>query len=168
MSEWRNRIVEQRLVPIAELKANPHNWRKHPTAQRGALADLLRDVGVVQGVIFNQRTGRLVDGHLRVELAEKAGQTTVPVTVVDLDEGEERLVLATLDPIGMMAEADSQLLTSILSELNVESESLGELLKTMADEIVEDDVIVGKAYDVDVEEKVKFATCPNCKHRFPI
>ena len=27
MMEWRNRVIEQRLLPVAELMANPANWR---------------------------------------------------------------------------------------------------------------------------------------------
>jgi len=40
----------------------------------------------------------VVDGHARVALAIKAGEK-VPVVYVELDEREEAVILATLDPV---------------------------------------------------------------------
>lgn len=57
LMSWKNRIVEQRSMPVGELVANPQNWRKHPKAQHAALAGLLSEVGVVQGVVFNRQGG---------------------------------------------------------------------------------------------------------------
>jgi hypothetical protein len=42
----------------------------------------------------------VVDGHARVALAIKAGEK-VPVVYVELDEREEAVILATLDPVTM-------------------------------------------------------------------
>lgn len=113
--DWRSRIVEQRMIPVADLHKNSKNWRRHPRAQKRALEGLLGEVGVVQGVIYNKHTERLIDGHLRVELAKKHGATEIPVTVVDLTEAEERLVLATLDPVGAMANTDDKQLSELLA-----------------------------------------------------
>ena len=85
------------------LLAHPSNWRSHPKAQREALADVLDEVGYVATVLVNRRTGRLVDGHLRVELARARGEASIPVTYVDLSAEEEALVLASLDPLAAMA-----------------------------------------------------------------
>jgi hypothetical protein len=38
------------------------------------MRDVLDRVGWVQSVIVNRKTGRLVDGHLRVQLAVDAGE----------------------------------------------------------------------------------------------
>jgi hypothetical protein len=40
----------------------------------------------VQSVVVNQRSGFVIDGHLRVTLAIRSGQAMVPVTYVDLSE----------------------------------------------------------------------------------
>lgn len=131
---WKNRIVEQRDIPPGELIANPSNWRKHPKAQLAALTGVLGEVGLVQGVVFNRRTGHLLDGHLRVELALRHGQTTVPTTVVDLDEKEEALILATFDPLGAMAETDKALFLDLRDAVVVENEALTSLLDSLASE----------------------------------
>jgi len=58
---WRNRIVGYRDVPVGEILSNPRNARVHGWAQEAALTDVLERVGIVQNVILNQRTGRLVE-----------------------------------------------------------------------------------------------------------
>lgn len=98
MTDWKNRIIETAEMKVSDLKANPKNWRKHPTAQQNALAGVLDEVGWVTQVIWNRRTGHLIDGHLRVDIAAKRNEKTVPVNVVDLSEEEEAMILATFDP----------------------------------------------------------------------
>ena len=107
---WRNRIVGSGEAAPAELVPNEKNWRLHPRRQVAALEGALDEVGWVQQVIVNQRTGRLVDGHARVESAVARREASVPVLYVDLSEAEEALVLASLDPLGAMAESGEAVL----------------------------------------------------------
>lgn len=51
--EWRS---------PAELAENPRNWRQHPDSQMGALSSVLAEVGWAGACLFNERTGRLIDG----------------------------------------------------------------------------------------------------------
>ena len=74
-------------------------------------------------VVVNVRTGHIVDGHARVEEAIARGET-VPVTHVDLSQEEEDLVLATLDPIGAMANTDEAKLNELLRGITVDDEEL--------------------------------------------
>src|SRR3990170_3494486 len=93
---WRSRIVGSGEEAPDQLLANPANWRIHPKAQQEALAGVLGQVGWVQQVLVNRRTGHVVDGHLRVALALRQEAPTVPVLYVELSEAEEKLVLAAL------------------------------------------------------------------------
>jgi DNA modification methylase len=131
---WRSRIVGHDSVPPSELTANPRNWRKHPKAQQQALADVLDRVGWVQDVIVNQRTGLLVDGHARLELALRRGEESVPVVYVDLEPDEEALVLATLDPLSAMAEADDEALRALMADV-VADGAIAEMLKITNEKI---------------------------------
>src|SRR5688572_27021845 len=79
---WTNRIVGEGTEDPAALVANPSNWRLHPKGQQQAVAAVLGRVGWVQRCIVNRRTGHLVDGHLRVELALERGEPEVPVLYV--------------------------------------------------------------------------------------
>jgi DNA modification methylase len=140
---WRNRIVGHANVAPVDLVPNPLNWRSHPADQQRALGGALAEVGWVSEVIVNQTTGRLVDGHLRVELAIKGGEASIPVTYVTLTEEEERLVLASLDPIAAMATAEEAQLASLLAVLQPSEEALKALLDDLAREHHLDDVNAG-------------------------
>tara|TARA_R100001143_G_C3341943_1_gene124745 strand:- start:129 stop:1361 length:1233 start_codon:yes stop_codon:yes gene_type:complete len=129
---WRNRIVGQGDEAPDQLLANPSNWRIHPTAQREALAAVLDDVGWVQRVIVNRTTQHVVDGHLRVALALSRDEPTIPVNYVELDEREEALVLAALDPIAAMAATDKDKLRELLEQAQVTDEALRDQLNDVA------------------------------------
>lgn len=130
---WNNRIVGHGEEAPDQLLANPRNWRIHPKAQQEALEGLLGEVGWVQDVIVNRRTGHVVDGHLRVALAISRDEPVVPVVYVDLDEGEERLVLAALDPLAAMAITDSDQLFDLLQGRQT-SGPIENLLSALAEE----------------------------------
>ena len=126
---WRNRIVGYRVVKASELKANPNNWRMHPQRQRKAMAGLLEEIGWVDTAIFNVTTQHLIDGHLRRDLDPDAD---IPVLDVELTEDEERLVLATLDPITGMAISDTATLNDLLMSIDVEHEDIHALMVNIA------------------------------------
>lgn len=128
MPVWEKRIIGTGEEKPSELTVNPLNYRRHPAAQHAALRDMLDNVGWVQQVVKNQRTGHLVDGHLRVELALTEGDEPIPVLYVDLDEREERLVLAALDPIAALAESDGGALQVLLDGLTFDGEQLHTML----------------------------------------
>lgn len=132
MSQWNNRIVGYEEVPPTDLMPNPKNWRTHPAHQASALAGVLTEVGVVQNVLVNKRTGRLVDGHLRVALAIKQKQARIPVTYVDLSDEEEALILATIDPIAEQAGVDGKRLAETLKSVTTNDAGLAQLIKNLA------------------------------------
>lgn len=125
---WRNRIVGYGDEDPEQLLANPRNWRIHPGTQQAALGGVLEEVGWVDDVIVNQRTGFVIDGHLRIALALRNEAETVPVKYVDLTEDEELLVLSTLDPIAAMAVTDVALLDGLLEDLKTDDADLQAIL----------------------------------------
>ncbi len=86
---WQNRIIGEGEEDPSQLLANPSNFRIHPKPQQDALSGVLSEVGWVQRVLVNQRTGHVIDGHLRVSLAISRNEPTVPVIYVDLSPEEE-------------------------------------------------------------------------------
>jgi len=135
---WANRIVGHGEEAPEGLLANPANWRLHPKAQQDALAGVLSEVGWVQDIIVNRRTGHVVDGHLRVSLALREAARSVPVVYVDLDPAQEALILATLDPLAAMATTDEAKLAALLADITLpdeaELEGLAELLASLGPE----------------------------------
>ena len=168
MATWRNRIVGQGTKPADQFQANPNNWRTHPQAQRDALHGALNEVGWVQQVIENVRTGNLIDGHERVWSALKNNNAEVPYIQVDLDEADEAYVLATLDPIGAMATSDAAALDALLREVQSGEAGVQAMLAELAElaGIVPPDVDF-KEFDEAVAEEVEYITCPQCGHKWP-
>ena len=123
--EWRSPI---------ELAENPRNWRRHPEAQVAALADVISEVGWAGACLYNERTGRLIDGHARRKVAISQGADKVPVLVGSWDEAQEAKILATLDPIGAMATADAVALEALLHDVDTGSEALQSMLAELAEE----------------------------------
>lgn len=132
MVEWENRIVGSDDVDPKALVANEANWRTHPEYQRAALRGVLDAVGWVDDVIVNRTTGRLVDGHLRVDLAIERGEKRIPVKYVDLSEDEEALVLATFDPIAAAAQADAGQLAALVARLETSDAAIMAIIDDVA------------------------------------
>jgi hypothetical protein len=105
---WRSRIVGYGEEAPEQLLANPFNFRIHGRLQQEALGGVLETVGIVQNVLVNRATGHMIDGHLRTAMAIGSGQAKIPVTYVELTPEEERVILATFDPISEMAGKDKE------------------------------------------------------------
>jgi DNA modification methylase len=156
MTDWRNRIVGTDVIDPGALVPNPKNYRRHPNRQVSALEGSLDEIGWIAPVTVNRTTGKMLDGHARVELALRQGVSQVPVQYVDLDEHEEALALATLDPIGAMATHDVEALDALLQEVNTGSDALQALLDEMAEdaglyqppEVTEDEAPVDRAEEL--------------------
>jgi len=133
LGKFANRIVGSGEESLDQIQFNPRNWRVHPLNQQNALKGVLEEVGWVQEVIINKRTGNLVDGHLRCQLAAREGAKTIPVKYVDLSEEEEALVLSTLDPIAAMAATDRAKLDDLMRGIQSDNEQVQALVKEIAE-----------------------------------
>lgn len=129
---WKNCIVGYGSEDPRQLVANDKNWRIHPRAQELALSEVFHDVGLCQNIVVNKRSGKVVDGHLRVALAVAEGQPALPITYVDLTDEQEALILASMDPLSAMAETDTAKLTDLLSKFSIPAGALADMLGTLA------------------------------------
>tara|TARA_Y100001963_G_scaffold158625_1_gene258913 strand:+ start:242 stop:1792 length:1551 start_codon:yes stop_codon:yes gene_type:complete len=125
--EIRDRIKELRKVRASELLPNPRNWRKHPEAQSNALRGALSEIGYADALIAYETPNglMLIDGHLR---AETTPDMEVPVLITDLDEAEANKLLATLDPLSAMAEADTDILRILRESVDIQSQALKDMI----------------------------------------
>lgn len=149
MTSIRDRIVEFRRVPAAELHSHPQNWRKHPAAQRQALTGVLQEIGYADALVARRRSdGRLelIDGHLRAAATPNA---EVPVLIVDLDDREAALLLAVHDPLTAMAETDEALLKSIVTTFATDRIDLTSILENVLADV--DRVLAGSASQASPE-----------------
>lgn len=146
---WRNRIVGHGEADPKKLVANKWNFKVHSAMQGRSLEEAIGEVGYLRSVTVNKRTGHLVDGHLRVELALKRGVKTIAVEYVDLTEREERAALAALDPIAKLAGEDQDKLGSLIKALGNDAKEI----RSIAEALVED---AGPDESEPDEEQVTF------------
>ena len=132
---FRNRIVGHGEETPDQLLASPFNgWKIHPTEQQDEVEKVMETVGWVQRVIVNRRSGHVVDGHLRIQLALRRNEETVPVSYIDVSPEEERLLILTLDPLARLSARDAERLAELLEDTTAafpETEiDFGTILKT--------------------------------------
>lgn len=106
-------------IPTSELRsmAAPYNPRTISDHDLQALGRSMTSFGVVEPIIVNRTTGRIVGGHQRVKAAEGAGIERLPVVHVDLDEAQEKALNIALNRIS--GEFDVDKLSDLLKELQV-------------------------------------------------
>ncbi len=129
----RDRIKGLRRVKTSELLPHPKNWRMHPQAQQDALRGVLAEIGWADAILVRETLDglQIIDGHLRGDLA---GDTEIPVLVLDVTEEEALKILATHDPLTSMAEASEKALGNLLAEIETENEAVQVMLDGLAEE----------------------------------
>ncbi len=115
-------------IAAGTLTENQANWRRHPPEQMRALKELLDDpsVGWAGACLYNERTGRLIDGHARKAAVDPA--TPVPVLVGNWTEDAERKILATLDPLAALATGDAAAYRALFEHVNADGLWVRDLL----------------------------------------
>ncbi len=123
-------------VEAGSLSANPKNWRRHPKSQMAALRGTIADpeIGWAGALLFNERTGRLIDGHARQKVVD--AKAIVPVLIGSWSEEAEQRILLTLDPIAGMALADVAQLEALLESVQIDEEWFAGL-RSQLDNILE-------------------------------
>ena len=116
------RPVRLEWVRADTLRTNPRNWRRHGEGQLAAIRESLDGVGWAGALLFNERTGRLIDGHGRLEVVKPTD--VVPVLVGSWTEEQENQILLTLDPISAMADFDAGSLVDLLADVDLDTPGL--------------------------------------------
>ena len=163
-SPWKSRIVGHGEEAPDQLLANPANFRIHSKTQQDAMSGVLDQIGWIDDILVNQRSGHVINGHMRVAIAISRNEPTVPVKYVDLDEAEEALALATLDPISAMAATDREQLSALLAEVSTGDAAVAAML----DQLAQDAGVVTPPdsfaeYGDDLETQFK---CPSCSYEW--
>ncbi len=106
----------------------------------------------------------LIDGHLR---AETLGNADVPVLVLDVNEAEADKLLATIDPLGAMAEADADKLRELLEEVETASEALADMFTELAEEAgILGESNEGSTEEINPDSFELGCKCPKCGFEF--
>lgn len=120
---------------IAEINRAPYNPRielKPGDEEYEAIKYSIETYGLVQPIVWNERTNNVVSGHQRLTVLEDIGETEVQVIVVNLDDIEEKQLNIALNRV--RGRWDNDKLTEILAELGEDAKYTGftdEELETM-------------------------------------
>jgi ParB-like chromosome segregation protein Spo0J len=112
--------LEIRLLPIAELKPAPYNPRRVLSPTSPAYRKLeasLTEFGLVEPLVWNELTGRVVGGHARLRILREMGVAAVPVSVVRLSEAREKALNVMLNNQEAQGRYDPAKLADLLTEL---------------------------------------------------
>lgn len=164
-TRFQNRIVRYREVDPEQLIASPLNWRIHSAVQQAAMTGALDEIGWLVPVVIQDGTDYVIDGHMRVAIALRENESTVPAVDVDLDDDEAATAIATLDPIGAMAVVDREKYAELSAIVDTENAALRDLLDT---------ITTGARFDVPSFPTEDFPKnddtvlnehcCPSCGH----
>ena len=168
--KWKNSIVGYGEVSPKTLIEHPDNFKIHTAFQSEVVEGSLRELGWIQDVTVSKRSGRIIDGHLRVALALKEKLPTVPVKYVDLNEMQEREAILLIDPSAGLAGIDKDLLDNCLRETQSGETAIQQFLAQLAE-------TSGLEYDKkesgdtpdgfeDVGDQNLGNQCPKCGYEF--
>jgi len=116
---------ELRTLPIEQLQPAAYNPRRVLSAKSPAYRKLkasLEQFGLVEPLVWNEATGRVVGGHARLRILKELGVVHVPVSVVRLDEAREKALNIVLNNQEAQSRYDPAKLADLLAELNDLSE----------------------------------------------
>ena len=99
--------VRYETRPIAELQLDASNPRTISKAAKQALGASLRRFGLVQPIVVNERTGRVVSGHQRIDVLRDQGATMVDVAIGSWSDAEERVLNVALNNAAAQGEFSS-------------------------------------------------------------
>ncbi len=77
--------------PRVKLEPGMPEWEK--------LKRSIEEFGNAEPIVWNKRTGNVIGGHQRLAVLQSMGYETVPCSVVDLDEHDEKLLNVALNKI---------------------------------------------------------------------
>lgn len=102
MTTRRIKQSETRTIRRSQIRFNPYNPKRHAEKSVMMQKKNLQKVGNLGGIVWNERTGNLVDGHRRVMAMDlfykydgtESADYDVQVSVADFDEKTEKEQLA--------------------------------------------------------------------------
>jgi ParB-like chromosome segregation protein Spo0J len=165
--------MDIRTLPIDQLNPAPYNPRvdlQPGDKQYDLIKKGIEEFGLVDPLVWNEKTGNLVGGHQRLKVLVDLGYTEVEVSVVSLSLTKEKALNVALNKLS--GDWDMPKLKDLLQEIDT-----GELDLSLTGF---DETEIGNLmmqfhipdsepeYDESVAKDVKTAICPNCQHEFPV
>ncbi len=108
--------IERKLIKDLNRAAyNPRVDLKPGDEEYEAILYSIEKYGLVQPIVWNQRTGNVISGHQRLTVLQNQGVQEVEVSVVDLDDIAEKQLNVALNKVE--GSWDNDKLSELLTEL---------------------------------------------------
>ena len=154
--------MDIKLKKFKDVNRAPYNPRvelKPGMPEYEKLSKSIETFGHVLPMVFNVRSGNLVGGHQTMTVMENKGFTEAKMSIVDLDDAQEKALNIGLNKIS--GSWDDGKLSILLGELSALPDfdveltgfSLDEIATLNPAEVLEDNFDVDKAFE-DIEEPV--------------
>lgn len=112
------KIVRMPLSDIVPADYNPRKKLKPGDKEYEALKASIERFGVAAPLVVNDRTGRLISGHQRLNVLSVEGAADAEVVLVDLDEDQEKLLNVAMNKIE--GDWDYDKLQDLFSDISAE------------------------------------------------
>jgi hypothetical protein len=114
----KSKCSYDKLVEVGDLKPNPENPNTHPKKQIDLLAKMVKAQGWRAPITVSKRSGMIVAGHARFEVAKLLKVKKVPVDYQDFDsDAQEKAHLLADNKIPELAKMEDDLTAQILQGL---------------------------------------------------
>lgn len=116
------------VITRAGIRNAPYNPRRITEDARARLKAKIEVVGLVNTFVWNRRTGNLVGGHQRLSILDELEGNqdyTLTVSVVDVDEREEKELNVFLNNTATMGDWDAVELGKLAAEFKEDLGGLG-------------------------------------------
>lgn len=143
--------MEIQRMALAELTPADYNPRAMSAAAMRGLRKSIERFGLVQLIVWNKRTNRIVSGHQRFRVLKAKRVKETDIVVVDLPESEEKALNLAMNNQAITGEFTAAV-ADILTELKTELPEYFEELRL--DEI---DVVVPTDVEVEYEGMPEFS-----------
>ncbi|MCQ4735238.1 ParB N-terminal domain-containing protein [Anaerotruncus colihominis] len=117
------KIIRKRIADMERATYNPRVELRPGDEEYEALKKSLQRFGLVEPIVWNERTNRVVGGHQRLAVEEDLGHDEVDVSVVNLDELKEKELNIALNKTG--GRWDNEKLGALFEDLGDQATETG-------------------------------------------
>ena len=163
---------EPRVVKLSDAVPQSNNPRIiSPKALKGLKASIGR-FGLVELIVWNERTKHIVSGHQRYSILLHSGATEAPMIVVDLSPEDELAASLTMNNVKIEGEFDEPIMELIGQVEDAapdlfEAVRMDELKASLEKSIEQNRGEGGDARD-DQKEKEWDTECPCCGNKWKV
>ncbi|MFT7653910.1 MAG: hypothetical protein ACI9UU_003024, partial [Candidatus Azotimanducaceae bacterium] len=121
------RTIDFEHKRVSDLIPADYNPRDISETALQGLRNSVERFGLVEPIVWNKRTGKVVGGHQRLKVLQQMGELETQVAVVDLNETEEKALNVALNNPAIAGDFTADLHT-LLADINASMPELTDLL----------------------------------------